>query len=296
MRRVLFCKGRVVVSIQWFPGHMAKARREMEESLRLVDVVIELRDARIPLASGNPAIREILHVKPTVIALAKSDLADPEQTAAFARFLEGDRAAQVIPINALRGTGVPLLVRAAQEATAAKLAKLAARGIRRQAVRAMVVGVPNAGKSALINRLAGRAATATGDRPGITRQQQWIRVGTTFELLDTPGILWPKFEDPKVGLRLAWTGAIKATLLDTSEVASKLLEWLRSHYPTPLAERYRLSDLEQPAHDLLVEIALARGALRQGGQPDVERAAEMLLRDLQTGALGPLTLERVSGD
>jgi len=279
------------MSIQWFPGHMAKARREVSESLKVVDAVIEIVDARLPDSSRNPMMLEITRHKPTVLVLAKSDLADPKITQEYLSGLKTDRVIPVA-IDILRGEGLSQLMRAAHDITREHFAKLAKRGIRRKAIRAIVVGIPNAGKSSLINRVTGRSVAKTGDKPGVTRQQQWIKVGGSFELLDTPGILWPKFDDPQVALRLAWSGAIKSTLLQTDELALTFLDWLRISYPGRLQERYGVEDENVEPTVLLAQIAIRRGALKPGGVPDCDLAAEMVLRDFQRGQLGRITLDR----
>ncbi|MHB1682687.1 MAG: ribosome biogenesis GTPase YlqF [Bacilli bacterium] len=280
------------MSIQWFPGHMAKARREVVESLKLVDVVLEVVDARLPESSRNPMMAELTQSKPRVMVLAKADLADPAVTAKYVRLWSAGSTVQAVAVDVLRGAGLSQVTRAAQQVTEEKFAKLARKGIRRRAVRAVVIGIPNTGKSSLINRLAGRNAVRTGDRPGVTRQQQWIRAGGALELLDTPGILWPKFEDPTVALKLAWSGAIKSTLLQSDEIAVKLLQWLSLFYPERLQDRYGIVTDGGDQDDVLAQIARRRGAIRQGGEPDIDLAADFFLRDVQTGMLGPLSFDR----
>lgn len=281
------------MDIQWFPGHMAKARREVSESLKLVDAVIEVLDARLPESSRNPMMKEIIERKPTVIVLAKADLADPGVTDAIVTAWTRNGRVQVVPVDCLRGTGLPKVAQSARMVTEAHFARLAAKGIRRRTVRAIVVGIPNAGKSSLINRMAGRSVAKTGDKPGVTRQQQWIKVGQSFELLDTPGILWPKFEDPDVARRLAWSGAIKHERLQVEELARTLLEWLRGRYPERLRERYGIEDLSLPADEMLRRVAVRRGALKPGGAPDLTLAADHALRDIQTGLLGRITFDDI---
>ena len=280
------------MSIQWYPGHMAKAAREVTESLKLVDVIIEVLDARLPVSSRNPMMAEKIEHKPTVFALAKSDLADPGITDQFVRWYSREADMRAVPIDSLRGTGIKELISAATALAQPKLEKLAARGIRRDTVRALVIGIPNAGKSSLINRLAKRNAVKTGDKPGVTRQKQWIKVGKSFELLDTPGILWPKFEDRQVALKLAWSGAIEQTLLPLEDLAHELIEWLKWVYPKELKSRYHLSDLDSQAEEIFALIAEGRGAILSGGLPDLHQAAEKLLRDVQTGKLGRISFDR----
>ncbi len=271
---------------------MAKARREVVESLKLVDAVLEVVDARMPEASRNPMMSELTQGKPRVMVLAKADLADPAVTAKYVRLWSSESTVRAVAVDILRGAGLSQVARAAQLVTSEKFARLARKGIRRRAIRAVVVGIPNTGKSSLINRMVGKNVVKTGDRPGVTRQQQWIRAGGTLELLDTPGILWPKFEDPTVALKLAWSGAIKATLLQSEEVAVELLQWLSLFYPERLQDRYGVVIDGDALDGILAQIARRRGAIRQGGEPDVALAAELFLRDVQTGLLGPISFDR----
>ncbi len=280
------------VSIQWFPGHMAKARREVVESLKLVDAVLEVVDARMPEASRNPMMAELTQGKPRVVVLAKADLADPAVTAEYVRLWSNESTVHAVAVDVLRGTGLSQVARAAQQVTSEKFARLARKGIKRHAIRVVVVGIPNTGKSSLINRLVGKNVVKTGDRPGVTRRQQWIRAGGKLELLDTPGILWPKFEDPTVALKLAWSGAIKSTLVRSEEVAVLLLQWLSQFYPERLQDRYGIVAEGDDLDGGLAQIARRRGAIRSGGEPDVDLAAELVLRDVQTGLLGPISFDR----
>ena len=280
------------MDIQWFPGHMAKARREVAEKLKVVDTVIELLDARIPDGSRNPILRDLIQGKPTVVVLAKADLADERVTEQYRRARERAGQIEVVAADCLHGPGISQVVRAARRLGEERLRKLATKGIRRKAVRAMVLGIPNVGKSSLINRLAGRAAAKTGDRPGVTRQQQWVKVGQEFELLDTPGVLWPKFDDHAVALRLAWTGAIKSALLDQTELALELLRFLRAQYPEQLVHRYSMTDPPpSDVEELLERVALRNGMLREGGLFDTDKAAVHVLQDLRSGLLGRISLE-----
>ncbi|PWI58171.1 ribosome biogenesis GTPase YlqF [Sulfoacidibacillus thermotolerans] len=281
------------MSIQWFPGHMAKARKEVLEQLKLVDVVLEVVDARLPNSSRNPMMEELTRAKPTVRVLAKADLADDEVTQRFLAFWNQGEASRAVAVNILKGDGVSGILRAAREVTVPTFKKLEKKGIRRKTIRAMVLGIPNVGKSSLINRLVGKKVVKTGDQPGITRQQQWIRTGKEFELLDTPGILWPKFEDPDVAKRLAWSGAIKSSLLKVDELAKDLLLWLATNYPDELSKRYNITLDEQDPEILLTQVALSRGALAQGGVPDTLLAAELLLRDVQSGLVGKISFDRL---
>ncbi|OAG94417.1 hypothetical protein AYW79_05210 [Ferroacidibacillus organovorans] len=286
------------VSIQWFPGHMAKAKREIQANLSLVDVVIELRDARLPESSGNPLLSELLQQKIRVLALTKADLADPSETQRFCSYYKsvGMGVDAVIPVNIRKNVGLKSLKLACEQAMESKFERMAKRGIRKRAVRAMVVGIPNVGKSSLINAMAGRSVAKTGDRPGVTQSQQWIKLAGSIELLDTPGLLWPKFEDRDAALRLAWSGAIKSSLLRPVELALALLTFMNEHYPIALESRYGVKPFasvnDEQVLGVLEQIGMRRGALRSGGQVDDELAAQMLLRDYQTGLLGPMTLEK----
>jgi ribosome biogenesis GTPase A len=278
------------MTIQWFPGHMAKARRQVEEKMKQVDLVFELLDARLPLSSRNPLIDEVVKEKPRVILLTKSDLADPAVTRRWSEAFRQD-GVKVLPIDTLSGTGIKQIPIISRELVKEKLATQAKKGIRLSRIRAMVLGVPNVGKSALINRLSGRSIAKTGDRPGVTRAQQWIKMGDGMELLDTPGILWPKFEDPDVGLRLAASGAIKEEILPIEEVGLYLMSTLAQWYPSALEERYKLENLSDDGLVLLEEVGRRRGCMRRGGEVDLERAAEVVLRDFRSGRLGRITLE-----
>ncbi|WP_092040133.1 ribosome biogenesis GTPase YlqF [Planifilum fulgidum] len=280
------------MTIQWFPGHMAKARRQVEEKIKMVDVVLELLDARLPQSSRNPLIDRLVGDRPRIVLMMKSDLADEAVTDEWVRFFRG-RDVEAVPIDAENRRQIAEIPRVAGRLLEEKKSALERKGIRFRRIRAMVLGIPNVGKSTLINRLAGRSAARTGDRPGVTRGQQWIRVGNTMEILDTPGILWPKLEDPRVGLRLAASGAIREEILPLEEVAAFLLRYLRGRYPDRLRERYRLEDLP-PAEgaDLLEEVGRRRGCVAKGGVIDREKAAEIVLRDFRSGRFGRVSLER----
>ncbi len=280
------------VTIQWFPGHMAKARREVTEKLKLIDVVIELLDARVPLSSRNPMIDEIVAHKPRLVLLNKADLADPRETEKWVRFFEA-KGSKVLSINSQTGKGVPAIAGACQELASAMLDKMKSRGMKPRAIRAMILGIPNVGKSTLINRLAIKKMAQTGDRPGITKRQQWIKVGKELELLDTPGILWPKFEDQSIGFRLAATGAIKDELLDFQDIALFVINFVKEHYPEVLQERYKLDELPEQSIEVFDEIGKKRGCLLPGGYIDYDKAAEIILRELRSGTLGRITLEEV---
>jgi len=280
----------VDIQIQWFPGHMAKARRQVQGVLKLVDVAIELLDARIPVSSGNPMINQILEKKPRLVILNKSDLADPALTKQWLKVLERPWV-KAVAVDTIKGEGLKEVPRAAAALAAEQMAKLAARGRRPRAIRCMVLGIPNVGKSSFINRLVGRKAAKTGDLPGVTKGQQWIRTEGSLELLDTPGILWPKFEDPEVGYKLAVTGAIKEQVFDVYEVALKLLRWLAEHNPDKVKERYKLPELSQDIPKLLSDIGARRGMLVSGGVVDEQKAAQLILKEFREGTLGRYTLD-----
>lgn len=280
-----------VVTIHWFPGHMAKARREITERLKLIDVVFELVDARIPISSRNPMIDEIVVDKPRLLLLNKSDMADRRATQEWQTYFS-EQTTSTLQVNSQTGQGVAAITTEAQQLVKDKFAKMAAKGIKPRPIRALVVGIPNVGKSTLINRLTKRRSAKIGDRPGITKHQQWIKVGKELELLDTPGILWPKFEDKRTGYCLAATGAIKDDLLDFQDVAIFLLKYLQEQYPERVQERYRLEELPDDSVELLDAIAKKRGFLMTGGYVDYDRAAEMLLREFRSLKLGPITLEQ----
>lgn len=276
--------------IQWFPGHMAKARRQVEEKLPLIDVVFELLDARIPLSSRNPMIDEIVKNKPRLVLLNKKDLADASVTKAWVDYF-AQRGLFAYPIDSLSGSGVHKIASLAQELAAEMQQKRIARGLQPRNVRAMILGIPNVGKSSLINRLARKNVAATGDRPGITKAQKWIKGGDRLELLDTPGILWPKFEDQVVGYRLAATGAIRDEILDLIDIASFVVDYFKHHYPERLAERFKLDVLPEDKIELLELIGRKRGLLISGGHVDYDKAADLLLRELRGGKLGTFSLE-----
>lgn len=279
------------MSIQWFPGHMAKARRQVDEKLKQVDVVFELLDARLPLSSRNPMIDDLVKRKPRLVLLTKCDLADEKVNKSWIDYFR-TRGISVLPIDAQTGKGVGQIQPAAEKLLTSLFAAREKKGIRSRRVRAMVLGIPNVGKSSLINRLAKRSATVTGDRPGVTKAQQWIRIGQTLELLDTPGILWPKFDDPQVGLRLAASGAIKEEILPLEEVALYAVQYLARRYPHLLAERYKLQNLaDLQGVELMEEIGKKRGCLQKGGEINYEKAAEIILNDLRSGRIGRISLE-----
>lgn len=284
------------MTIQWFPGHMTKARRQIQDKLKLIDVVIELLDARLPMSSRNPMIDEILQGKPRLIVLNKADLADPGVTKQWLEVFkqEGHLA---VAVDAYSGQGIKDIPVLAKELLKDKLEKQRAKGMNPRAVRALIVGIPNVGKSTLINRLAGRNIAATGDRPGVTKGQQWIKVGTDMELLDTPGILWPKFEDQNVGYRLAVTGAIREEILNVEDIAFFGVKYLVKYYWEPFSSRFELKEPPQDPdnpHDIVAvmeAVGRKRGCIVSGGRVDLEKASGILLRELRAGKLGRYSME-----
>jgi len=279
------------MTIQWFPGHMAKARREVTEKLKLVDLIFELVDARIPYSSRNPMIDEIIQHKPRLVLLNKADMADKEATKEWiAHFKE--KGIKALAVNAQAGEGLRSITAASQELLKEKFDRLRAKGVKPRAIRAMIVGIPNVGKSTLINRLAKRNIAKTGNTPGVTKAQQWIKVGKEMELLDTPGILWPKFEDQEVGMKLAITGAIKDTLLNLQDLTIYAVNFLERAYPERLEERYKLDRVPEDAVALFDHIGKLRGCLTGGGLVDYDKVAELVIREIRSEKFGPLSFER----
>jgi ribosome biogenesis GTPase A len=269
---------------------MAKARRQVQEKLKLIDVVVELVDARIPNSSRNPMIDDIISSKPRLMLLNKSDLADDKKTRDWIHYFSS-QGIKAIAIDAGSGKGMKKIIESCQELVKEKWDKLKAKGVKPRAIRVLIVGIPNVGKSTLINRLAKRNIAKTGDRPGVTTAQQWIKVGNELELLDTPGILWPKFEDQMVGMRLAATGAIKDNILNLQDVTVYTLRFLTEYYPDELKERYKLQEIPEDIVQLFDEIGKRRGCLMGGGLVDYDKTSELVLRELRGGKLGTFTLE-----
>lgn len=282
-------------SIQWFPGHMAKTRRRITEDLKLVDIAVELLDARIPLSSRNPVLGDILKAKPRVVLLNKSDLADPAQTRRWVEYY-ARQGVKAVPLDCKSGKGVSGFYSGIREALSEQIARWEEKGMKGRPIRVMVVGVPNVGKSSLINRLIGsRGKAEAQNRPGVTKRNSWFTVGKGFELLDTPGVLWPKFEDPVVGERLAFTGAVKDEILDREGLAANLLSLLMKDYAPLVCGRYKLSQEDcqgLAGYELLERIARRRGMLISGGEADLERAAGTVLDEFRGGVIGRITLER----
>lgn len=279
------------MSINWFPGHMAKTRREIKENLKLVDAVIELRDARIVKSSANPEIDEICKDKPRIILLNKSDLSEENVTQRWISLLSNELV-KVTNVNSLNGKGLNNIKNILNILLKEKHDRLKAKGIMNITTRAMVVGIPNVGKSSFINRMANNARAKVGDKPGVTKSKQWIKTNIGIELLDTPGVLWPKFEDEEVGLSLAFTGAIKDEIMDIETLAFKLIQRLQEFYPERLKERYKLDDLSEDALENMDNIAKKRGAVMSGGNIDYNRVSVLILDEFRGGKLGPISLER----
>ena len=275
---------------QWYPGHMSKAKRQMQDDIKLIDVVIELVDARIPYSSKNPDIDTLAKGKYRVILLNKSDLADEAATAAFKRFYE-EKGFHVCTINSKLGTGVKNVMNTVRTACKEKIEKDRAKGIIGRPIRAMIVGIPNVGKSTFINSFAGKACAKTGNKPGVTKGKQWIRLSKELELLDTPGILWPKFEDQKVGLHIAMIGSINEDILDQNELAIKLMDYIMEQYPGALTERYNVAE-EGTGIEMLSAIAEKRACKKKGGELDLEKMASFVVDDFRGGRIGRITLER----
>lgn len=278
------------MNYQWYPGHMTKAKRMMQENIKLIDLIIELADARIPMSSRNPDIDELGKGKSRIILLNKSDLADAGLNQEWESFFK-EKGYFVQQLNAKTGAGIKNIQALVQESCKEKIERDRKRGIINRPVRAMVVGIPNVGKSTFINSFAGKACAKTGNKPGVTKGKQWIRLNKNLELLDTPGILWPKFEDQKIGEHLALIGSINDEILHVDELAVALIRNLKNSYLDLLEKRYDIT-IDEDAYDTLKKIAIARKCLQKGELPDVDRASSMLLEDFRSGKLGRITLER----
>ncbi|HIT32192.1 MAG TPA: ribosome biogenesis GTPase YlqF [Candidatus Enterenecus stercoripullorum] len=281
------------MNIQWYPGHMTKTRRQMEEDVKFVDMVAEVVDARIPVSSRNPDIDSMVGDRSRMMIFNRADQADPEQTARWLAHFR-NRGYAVLETDAKTGRGVNQFSAVVKAALKEKMEAWKAKGQVGRLVRVMVVGVPNVGKSTLINKIARKRSAKAGDRPGITRGKQWVRVDSGLELLDTPGILWPKFEDETTGLHLAFTGAVKDEVMDSEALASALMELLRDRYPQALTARYKMDvGPEIPGWELLERAARKRGMLISGGEVDTQRMSKVLLDEFRGGKLGRFTLERL---
>lgn len=277
------------MNIQWYPGHMTKAKRMMQEDMKLIDIVIELLDARVPFSSRNPDIDSLANNKYRLVLLNKCDLADSKVTAQWENYFK-NQGILVVTINARDGQGMKAITAKVQEACKEKIERDRKRGIMNRPIRAMIVGIPNVGKSTFINSYARKACTKVGNKPGVTKGKQWIKINKNVELLDTPGILWPKFEDQSVGEHLAFIGSINDDILQKTELACDLIAFLVEHYPNLLKERYEVNETESPA-TILHEIAGNRGCLMKGQELDYEKAAGILLEDFRSGKLGAISVE-----
>ena len=279
------------MNVQWYPGHMTKAKRQMQEDIKLIDLIIELVDARVPLSSRNPDIDELGKNKARLILLNKADLADERQNEAWKTFFQ-EKGFFVVKVDSRSGAGMKAIQNAISEACKEKTERDRKRGIKNRPIRAMVVGIPNVGKSTFINSFAGKACAKTGNRPGVTKGKQWIKLNKSVELLDTPGILWPKFEDQEVGMRLAYVGSIKDDVLNMEELSLNLIDFLRQYYPGALEGRYQISEEGKPV-EVLEAIARARGCLKKGEELDYAKASGILFDDFRSGKIGRITLEWV---
>ena len=279
-------------TINWFPGHMRKTQREIKENLKLVEAVIEIRDARIPRSSANPDIEKLCGNKPRLILLNKSDLTESRVTREWMKELSKDNV-KAIEVNCLKGKGLNQIKPALEELLKEKLERYIAKGLVNVVIRVMVVGIPNVGKSTFINKMAKNNIAKTGDRPGVTKSKQWIKTPLGIEMLDTPGVLWPKFEDERTALNLAFTGAIKDEIMDTEELSYRLVERLQKHYANELMARYKIERVFEDPLDTLDAIARKRGCLMSGGHIDYNRIAVILLDEFRGGKIGNISLERV---
>ena len=277
------------MNYQWYPGHMTKAVRMMQENIKLIDLVIELVDARTPMSSKNPDIDSLAGNKARVILLNKADLADPAGNAAWTEYFK-KKGFHVLEINARTGAGVRAVQGLVQEACKEKIERDRRRGIKNRPIRAMVVGIPNVGKSTFINAFAGKGCTKTGNKPGVTKGKQWIRLNQNLELLDTPGILWPRFENQQVGERLAMIGSINDEILHADELAAAILIYLQKHYQGKIRERYEKEE-SGDAYAMLKEISIQRKCFLKGEEPDLLRTSRIIVDDFRGGRLGRITLE-----
>ena len=278
------------MEFQWYPGHMSKAKRAMQEDLKLINVIIELVDARVPLSSKNPDIDPMANGKSRIILLNKCDLADAAVTAQWKKYYE-KKGFFVALVNSKQGKGVKQVNEVIQSACKEKIERDRRRGILNRPIRAMIVGIPNVGKSTFINSFAGKACTQTGNKPGVTKGKQWIRLNKNVELLDTPGILWPKFEDQTVGLRLAFIGSIKDELSNQYELCLLLMKYLQEHYPEAVPKAYQI-EADDSEVVLLERVAKRRGCLKAGGEYDLDKAANYVIDDFRNGRLGAISLEQ----
>ncbi len=283
-------------NIQWFPGHMAKTRRKLKEDIKLVDMVVEILDARIPISSRNPEIMSIINNKPHIILLNKSDMADKNETLKWINYYKEKYGVNCIAVDCQSGKGLSEFLKCSENTLKEKMEVWKSKGMIGRKIRAMIVGVPNVGKSSFINRMSKNSKAKAEDRPGVTRGNQWFTVGNKMEMLDTPGILWPKFDDEIVGRNLAFTGAIKDDILDVEDLAFKLIDLLRDRYITSIAQRYKLNESEIKeceTLDLMNMIGKKRGMIISGGEVDIQRVSNMILDEFRAAKIGKITLERV---
>lgn len=278
------------MNIQWYPGHMTKAKRMMEEDIKLIDLVIELVDARLPLSSRNPDIDNLAKNKARLILLNKADLADERVNNMWQEYFK-EKGFFVVKLDSRSGSGMKAINAIIQEACKEKIERDRKRGILNRPVRAMVVGIPNVGKSTFINSYAKKACAKTGNKPGVTKGKQWIKLNKNLELLDTPGILWPKFEDQQVGIRLAIAGSINDEILNISELSIELIKVLKKDYPGKLAERYVIDETMSDI-DILEKVAIKRGCLKKGNTVDIDKAADIIIDEFRNGRIGKISLER----
>ena len=288
------------VHINWYPGHMAKTKKQIVEDLKLVDVVIELLDARIPKSSQNPEIADLLANKKRIVVLNKSDLADENETQKWIKEFK-NQGIEAIQVDSNKGTGIQSIIKLVEKMMKEELERQTQKGRIRKTIRVMIVGIPNVGKSSFINRISKKTTMAVGNRPGVTRQKQWIRIGNQIELLDTPGVLWPKFESNEVGLNLAFTGSIKDEVIDKEEIAYYLIKYLNENYQNNLIEKYKIKQEEiegikdnpQYILELMQLIGRKRGAIISGGVVDENKVANIVLDDFRSGKIGKITIEKV---
>lgn len=279
------------MNIQWYPGHMEKTKRMIKSNLSMVDLVIEILDARIPVSSKNPDLDKIINNKPKLVVLNKSDLSDPVTNNSWKIFFDSNNIENIF-IDSITGKGIKKITEKIENLMEERLERLSKRGVKNKSIRCMVLGIPNVGKSTFINKIIGKASAKTGNKPGVTRGKQWIKISNKIELLDMPGILWPKFEDKSVSIKLAWIGSIKDEILNKEELALKLIEFLAYEYPELLMKRYKLDEILQNDMDIYLEIARKRGFILKGGEMDYHRTAEMLLDEFRKGKIGRISLEK----
>lgn len=278
------------MTIQWFPGHMAKARREVTENLKLVDIIFELVDARLPVSSRNPMLEQIVHQKIKLMILTKADMADEQQTQKWIEYFK-KQDIQAVAINSFEGRDLQKVLKETKVLLQPKFDRMKARGMKPRAIRAMILGIPNVGKSTLINRFAKKNIARTGNTPGVTKSQQWIKIAKELELLDTPGILWPKFEDQEIGFKLALTGAIKDAVVRMEDLAVYGLRFLEEHYPERLQDRYQLEAVGDDLEAVFQHIGTLRKTFSTGGEVDYDAVAELIVRDIRNEYLGRLTFD-----